>query len=316
MDKNGQGKISRVLGIYTKLLNGSLVKKPEEAANYNVNERSIQRDIDDIRSYFGNVTVGHDSKVEYDRSKKGYRLEGKSETMLSSGEILAVCKILLDSRAFTQDEMKGIIDKLIAHCATESERKQVGELISNEFHYYTQPMHGQKLIENIWTLAGAIKKRRYIEISYERSEDKQVVKRKVIPAAVMFSEYYFYLAAFIVDKNVRKDFKVSNDSNPTIYRIDRIKNFRVLDEIFSLSYSERFEEGKFRSLVQYMYSGELKTFKFTYSGRDINAVLDRFPISKVLSEENGVYTVSVKVLGEKGFNMWLGSQGDAVKILD
>ena len=132
----------------------------------------------------------------------------------------------------------------------------------------------------------------------------------------MFSEYYFYLAAFIVDKNVRKDFKVSNDSNPTIYRIDRIKNFRVLDEIFSLSYSERFEEGKFRSLVQYMYSGELKTFKFTYSGRDINAVLDRFPISKVLSEENGVYTVSVKVLGEKGFNMWLGSQGDAVKILD
>lgn len=95
MDKSGQGKISRVLGIYTKLLNGSLVKKPEEAANYNVNERSIQRDIDDIRSYFGNVTVGHDSKVEYDRSKKGYRLEKKSETLLSSGEILAVCKILL-----------------------------------------------------------------------------------------------------------------------------------------------------------------------------------------------------------------------------
>lgn len=315
MDKSGQGKISRVLGIYTKLLNGSLVKKPEEAANYNVNERSIQRDIDDIRSYFGNVTVGHDSKVEYDRSKKGYRLEGKSDTLLSSGEILAVCKILLDSRAFTQDEMKSIIDKLIAHCATESERKQVRELISNEFHYYTQPMHGKKLIENIWTLAGAIKKRRYIEIAYERSEDKQVVKRKVIPAAIMFSEYYFYLAAFIVDKNVRKDFKVSNDSNPTIYRIDRIKNFRVLDETFSLPYSDRFEEGKFRSLVQYMYSGKLKTVRFTYSGRDINAVRDRFPISKVLSEENGVYTVSVKVLGEEGFDMWLRSQGDSVKVL-
>lgn len=236
------------LDIYTKLLNGSLVKKPEEAANYNVNERSIQRDIDDIRSYFGNVTVGHDSKVEYDRSKKGYRLEGKNDALLSNGEILAVCKILLDSRAFTQDEMKGIIDKLISHCATESERKQVRELISNEFHYYTQPMHGKKLIENIWTLVGAIKKRRYIEISYERSEDKQIVKRKVIPAAIMFSEYYFYLAAFIVDKNVRKDFKVSNDSNPTIYRIDRIKSFKVLDETFSLPYSDRFEEGKFRKL--------------------------------------------------------------------
>lgn len=250
MDKSGEGKISRVLGIYTKLLNGSLVKKPEEAAEYSVNERSIQRDIDDIRSYFGNVTVGHDSKVKYDRASKGYRLERKSSTLMSSGEILAVCKILLDSRALTKEEMKCIIDKLIAHCTAESERKQVKELISNELHYYAQPRHNQKLIENIWTLAGTIKKRRYIEIDYERSKDKQIVKRKVIPAAIMFSEYYFYLAAIIDDENVRKDFKVSNDTNPTIYRIDRIKNFRVLDETFSLPYSDRFEEGKFRSLMQ------------------------------------------------------------------
>ena len=38
-------KIERVLGLYTKLINGSVVNKAEEAANYNVNERSIQRDI-------------------------------------------------------------------------------------------------------------------------------------------------------------------------------------------------------------------------------------------------------------------------------
>ncbi len=316
MDKSGQGKISRVLGIYTKLINGSLVKKPEEAANYNVNERSIQRDIDDIRSYFGNVTVGHDSKVEYDRAKKGYRLEKKSETLLSSGEILAICKILLDSRAFTQEEMKCIIDKLIALCTTDSERKQVRELISNEFHYYVQPRHSQKLIESIWELAGAIKKRRYIELSYERSTDRKVVKRKVIPAAIMFSEYYFYLAAIIDDENVRKDFKVVNDSSPTIYRIDRIKNLKVLDEAFSLPYSDRFEEGKFRSRVQYMYSGRLNKVRFTYSGRDINAVLDRLPTAKVLSEENGVYTVCVETLGEEGIDMWLRSQGEKVKVLE
>lgn len=48
------GKIDRVLGIYTKLMNGSLVNKAEEAQNYSVNERSIQRDIDDIRTYLDN----------------------------------------------------------------------------------------------------------------------------------------------------------------------------------------------------------------------------------------------------------------------
>ena len=40
-----------MLGIYTKLMNGCLVNKVEEAQNYGVNERSIQRDIDDIRNF-------------------------------------------------------------------------------------------------------------------------------------------------------------------------------------------------------------------------------------------------------------------------
>ena len=44
-------KIERVLGIYTKLLNGNLVRKAEEAQRYGVDQRSIQRDIDDICLY-------------------------------------------------------------------------------------------------------------------------------------------------------------------------------------------------------------------------------------------------------------------------
>ena len=48
---DGSDKTERVLGIYTKLMNGAVVNKAEEAVNYNVNERSIQRDIDDIWSY-------------------------------------------------------------------------------------------------------------------------------------------------------------------------------------------------------------------------------------------------------------------------
>ncbi len=43
MANESKGKIGRVLDIYTKLMNGSLVRKEEEAADYGVNERSIQR---------------------------------------------------------------------------------------------------------------------------------------------------------------------------------------------------------------------------------------------------------------------------------
>lgn len=44
-------KTPRILGIYSKLINGYVINKAEEAVNYGVNERSIQRDIDDIRNF-------------------------------------------------------------------------------------------------------------------------------------------------------------------------------------------------------------------------------------------------------------------------
>ena len=50
----------------------------------------------------------------------------------------------------------------------------------------------------------------------------------------MFSECYFYLAAFIDDKKVREYFNVINDSFPTIYRIDRIQGLKVLNEKYHI----------------------------------------------------------------------------------
>ena len=77
-DRNeGTDKIERVLGLYTKLMNGALIYKSEEAVNYGVNERSIQRDIDDIRNYLDvkGTEDGIINSVVYDRIQKGYRLE-------------------------------------------------------------------------------------------------------------------------------------------------------------------------------------------------------------------------------------------------
>lgn len=140
-----------------------------------------------------------------------------------------------------------------------------------------------------------------------------MVHRKVKPVAIMFSEYYFYLTAFIDDEDVRKDFDVLNDSFPTIYRIDRIKSLKVLDERFHIPYSSRFEEGEFRKRIQFMYGGKLQRITFEYTGTDVDAVLDRLPTAKILDEEDGVYTINAEVFGS-GIDMWLRSQGDKIKV--
>ena len=77
MDLIKSEKIERILGLYTRLINGNIVNKIEEAGRYGVNERTIQRDINDIRCYLENdvENQGFRNTVIYDRLKKGYRLE-------------------------------------------------------------------------------------------------------------------------------------------------------------------------------------------------------------------------------------------------
>ena len=118
----------------------------------------------------------------------------------------------------------------------------------------------------------------------------------------------------IDDEEVIKDFDVINDSFPTIYRIDRIKKLKVLEEQFHIPYSSRFEEGEFRKRVQFMFGGKLQKVKFKYYGENIEAVLDRLPTAKILSEENDTYIVVAEVFG-KGIDMWFKSQGDNVEII-
>lgn len=105
-----------------------------------------------------------------------------------------------------------------------------------------------------------------------------------------------------------------NDSFPTIYRIDRIKKLRVLDERFHIPYTDRFEEGEFRKRIQFMLGGRLQKVRFVYSGIDIDAILDRLPTAKILSEEGGKYVVEAEVFG-KGIDMWLRSQGEIIEVL-
>lgn len=321
-DDKGE-KIVRVLQIYAKLADGYIVNKSEEAQNFGVNERSIQRDIDDIRNFLDvdAERTGMENTVIYDRDQKGYRLEALYHMRLTNSEVLALCKILLDSRAFTKNEMVEMLDKLITCCVPKKNQKLVKDLIANEEYHYIEPQHKSEFIDKMWDIGQAVRNNQYIEIKYQGMKGSTVKTRKVKPVAIMFSEFYFYLAAFIEDEKVRENFSVLDDAFPTIYRIDRIQGLKILDEHFYIPYKDRFEEGEFRKRIQFMYGGKLRRVKFKYTGYSVEAVLDRLPTAKVLHEEpfeedpnRTVYTISAEVFGD-GIDMWLRSQGNLVRII-
>ncbi len=85
--------------------------KISEAKKFSVDERSIQRDIDDIRVFLDERRISWSTdarKVEYDRSRRGFVMTGEEGSLMSNSEILAVSKILLASRAFTKREIGSI----------------------------------------------------------------------------------------------------------------------------------------------------------------------------------------------------------------
>ena len=48
---NKESKNQRTLDLYVRLCEGKTINKATEASRFGVDERSIQRDIDDIRSF-------------------------------------------------------------------------------------------------------------------------------------------------------------------------------------------------------------------------------------------------------------------------
>ncbi len=314
MRNTQEDKAERILSVYSRLRKGKVVNKSEEAERFGVSLRTIQRDIADIQKFLQEqeYETGEIQEIIFDRLKNGYRLETKQHIGLEAKEILAVGKIMLESRAFVKEELFPIIRSLCSLCNDENDRKLVEALLSNEKHHYIELCHGKNLLDLIWDLEQAKANQNYVLIRYRKQKDRETVERKVKPVGIMFSDFYFYMTAFIEGLNKEKEIYNPADTCPTIYRLDRIISATVLDEHFSVPYAQRFEEGEFRKRVQFMYGGRLQKVKFKFYGEDPEFILDRIPTAQIISREKDYMVISAEVFGQ-GIDMWLRSQGERIE---
>ena len=278
-------RLDRILYIQQVLVQGGVLNKQQTADRFGVSEKTIQRDLDTLRNHFADSEPRRE--ILYNSAKGGYLLDDTLSRFLTSSEILAVCKILLESRSMVKEEMFPILDKLVQVCTPLDRLNQVKDLISNERFHYVEPQHGRKFIESLWDIGTAVENHNVMEITYCRTHDGETRVRTIEPVGILFSEYYFYLAAFIEGIDKDKHFRNPQDNSPTIYRIDRI---------------------------QFMYGGELQTIRFEYTGPSLESVLDRLPTAKVLQVTEKGWLIEAEVFGT-GIQMWIRSQGDYVKVL-
>lgn len=310
-------KAFRILDIYVRLCEGKVINKKAESQRFTVDQRSIQRDIDEIRKYLGERVVsnpGENRLVEYCREQNGFVMTGGKGSLMTNSEILAVCKILLESRAFTKMEMEEILSKLVAGCVPEKNIKLVSDLISNEKFHYVALRNSSAIQDKLWEIGEEVKNQNLLEISYKKGGDDGELSTSVIqPLAVVFSEFYFYLIANIVKKTKNGVYTCIYEY-PAVYRIDRIIEYCEVGQKFRVDYANRFEEGMFRKRIQFMFQGKLQRIQFNFYGGNAEAVLDRLPTARIVSEKGGVKLIEAEVYG-KGILMWLLSQGENVEIV-
>ncbi len=296
----------RLLDIFERLNRGELLNKQEMVRYYGVGGKTIQRDIEDIRSYLADRREVHVSAtIEYDRGAKGYRLTRFEREWLTNQETLALCKILLESRALEKTELRGLIEKLLTQ-ASPSDRAIAEDIIRSEYAAYVPLRHGKKLLESLWRISLAIHRHREISFFYTR-KDGVSHQRTVKPLSIMFSEYYFYVIALYDDADEGEVYRT--------FRIDRLADLKETGKTFRIPHNAKFHDGEFRKRVQYMYDGKMQTIRFNYFDSSIEHVLDRLPTAKAKKVEDGVYDVTAEVSG-KGILIWLLSQGSQVEVLE
>ena len=282
-----------------------------------MDERFIQRDIDDIRAFLcdRSESIGRDTReVVYDRTQKGFVMVGDEPSMMTNSEILAVSKILLESRAFTKRELKAILDKLVEGCVPIKNMKLVSDLIANEKYHYVELNHNEYIQDKLWQIGSDIHEHNLVSLHYARGNaPRESIKRVIESISILFSEYYFYFNAYIVEKDDSGKY-VHKYNYPAIFRIDRIKNYKHLNEKFRVEYIKRFEEGEFRKRVQFMYAGKLQRIILRFYGDNPEPILDRLPTARVVEQYNNECTIEAEVYGT-GCIMWILRQADKVEVI-
>ena len=293
----------RVLEIFFRGLRGEDLSVQRLADEYEVSTKSVTRSLNDLKAFLADHRdlVGN-TELQYSHQDKCYRLY--MDEFLSNKELFALVEVMIGARAFSKEELLELTSKL-KRFTTPEDRTKLNELVRKELYHYPEIKHDcDSVQEYLWQLVNCISEKQEISIDYYRMDRKWVTHR-LRPASVMFTDYYFYLIAYMAEGLTDK---------PYYFRIDRIRQITVHRKKFTTEDTPAFDEGLLRQRSLFMWPGKLQTIRFEFTGPSVQAVLDKLPTARIIERDGRKYLIEAEVYG-KGIKMWLLSQGAWVKVV-
>ena len=292
-------KSNRVLDLFYRLLRGERVNRASFAEEYEMSERSVERDMRTIREALEDTedTLAADGQGNL-------FLKAGRQREFTEMEVLFIAKVLLGTRTLNKEEMAQIIRGMNS-LFPSSIRMEIKNAIQNEMDQYVGPQHGKKLLRLAWELNHAMERQVKIFLVYRKLSGEEVT-RKVLPVSIVSSECYLYLVGFFEEKSY---------PYPAFFRLDRIVRAEVTDEHYNPKLYKDYNIGRMKKCIQFMYAGKLMNVKVACRQEAVEAIRDRLPNSHVVGQENGRTILVARVFGE-GFWRWAMQNGDAIEVLE
>lgn len=204
-------KTTRILLLYSKLIRGEPINKISFCMETDINGRTFDRDIEDIRLYLSELFQVEE--LRYDRERNNYYLSGVQRQEMEITEYQFLEHLLIESRILRKDELTGIMIRLASN--TKNIRQYMQRRIE-ELNQYEEKqevallkMHGdlQVMIDNEVV----------IRINYLLTKERQE-QIVIIPCNLEYDEEIVYLAAYNVDDKC---------SVLHFYEVEKIESFTI-----------------------------------------------------------------------------------------
>lgn len=233
-------KITRVLILYKRLIEGKIINKAAQSIEFSVSERSLDRDIQDIRLFL-HESRSYEMELIYDERQKGYRIEGPhTKREITVGECYILTKLLLDSRPLRTDDQEEIVQIMLSQL-TDKSRRQVDPVLR---HTPKIPACLEKAsVKLVEDLLKSIEKQDEILLHFGAG----YVNIACIPYSIEFRSRKAYLVGWRAEQGA-----------PALFLLDDILSYVTKDAACQLNEAERHT---LQELVALVCSGTPETYQ-------------------------------------------------------
>ena len=275
-------------------------RKANELYNVDIDPRTIRRNINLLK-----FKLNYDISTR-DENGKGYYINRDPETDFEPGEVRAI----IDNFSYANYIVPSIAKNIIKKC------KSIQTIYENEkikdYHIYANnsKTENAEVIKNIEDISESIYKHKKIDFEYwkytitDKLEKKIVSKPIVSPYAIVYKKQEFYLIGL-----------KEGQADLYNYRIDRMKNIRILKENISIK-KKKSEIQDFAESSTEMFGGKKEEIEAICHILLLDTIFETFgrnvTIKKIKNDdEHFKLLVDTNTLG---FKMWAMRNIDLVEV--